>query len=190
MSRTRRLVVLAVLALAISVVTASGGFTTMTADRGVAVSVVDEDRMLLGVEPRAPELANGRHSDVGLLTLTNQFPGNVLTTVRANVTNPDPRPPLVLPGSVRTPAALSVGESGAVTADVVCAGGSSGTERLVVTVTAAGHGVRFSATRTVTVECRGAPGRSSKTASDDAGSNATAGSGVSTDTGERRSQEQ
>lgn len=158
-SRARRLVVLVVLAIA--VITGSGAFTATTADREAGIAVVDDDRMLLGVDTRASDLSNGRHDDITLLAVENQFPsGTKLTAIRANATEAHPSPPKLLPRSVTTPASLDVNESGRITADVVCGTGSPTDERMTVKVTVIGEGIRFSATRPITITCTGPPGKS------------------------------
>lgn len=152
MSRIRRLFLLAVLALAVT--SASGAFTTTAADRGLGVEVVEDERMVLGIDARAPELSNGTH-EVVLLELVNQFPGDTtLTTVRVTVTEADPSaPPDVLVESVATPDSLAPGESGSVTVDVECPTNVTTTEVVTATVTVAGADERVSATRQTTVTC-------------------------------------
>lgn len=158
-SRAHRVFVLVVLALAVT--TASGAFTATSADRGVSVTVVDDDRLLLGVDTRAPELSDGRHDDVVLLGVENQFPaGTELTAVRVNVTETHPSSPKLLSHTVETPASLDVNEEERVTADIVCDTDQPTDERMTVRVTAIGEGVGFSATRPVTVTCTGSPGKS------------------------------
>lgn len=152
----RRLLALAVILTALAATTGTGGYTSTAADRGLGVAVLEDDRMLLGVDTAAPDLAAGSHEDVVLLEIRNQFGADTtLSSIDAEVATADATPAVTVhTETVATPDELAGGGSGAVTVDVECTGEETATESVTVTVTAADDTQRFTATRETTVTCR------------------------------------
>lgn len=159
MRRSRQLVLALAVLAAVVLVTGSGGFDAVQADRGVHVAVADDEHAYLGIAVDDPTLTHGAHDDVVLLSLRNQF-GRPLTEVSVTVTNDGKTPPVLR--AVDAPASLSVGERGTVTADVTCGGLDRG-ETWTVTVVASGPGVETALSREVTVTCEGPPGTTTPT---------------------------
>lgn len=157
MSWRQRLFVLSVLALAVTVVTASGAFTTTNADRGTGVEVVEDGQILLGVDTKAPELSNGTNEDVVLMDVRNQFSaGTTLTRIEADVVEEDPDTGVnVLTGTVSSPFSLEPGESGEITVDIECPENTTATEAVRVAVTAAGADETVTLSRETEVTCTG-----------------------------------
>ena len=147
---------LALLVLAgVLLVASSTGMTSLTGARAVDVVTAPDPTAYLGVAvDHRPTLANGRHEDVRLASLTNGFPVR-LASVTVAVVDTERGPPRLL--SSVGPAALAVGATAPVTADVVCAGGGDATEEWTVRLEATGPGTAVIATRTVTVGCAGGP---------------------------------
>lgn len=150
-------------------VTSTGGVLTVTGTRNVDVETGRDATAYLGVERYDRVLTNGRHEDVVLLELRNNLPAR-LTTVTITVTDGHPRPPRSL--SIDRPTTLAVGESRAVTADIVCGGRGDRTERWRIAIVATGTDSRITAARGVSIRCEppveppdppgppdGAPGR-------------------------------
>lgn len=159
MSRREPLLVVAAL-VCLGLVVGSGGFSTVSAERGFSVAVADDGNAYLGVQTHAPELRNGNH-DVALVTVTNRFPTAIVdvdATIRSAKT---PRPPRLTGHGLEPPSApISVGESAAVTARVTCGANPGGTSEFAVhltAVTATGSTVELE--RGITVTCTGEPNR-------------------------------
>lgn len=158
----RRWLYLVALVLALSLLVSTGGFSAVNADRSVSVSVVPDDQALLGIAQHNVELDNGRHDDVTLVTLENQFPED-LSDVQVWVhEDDDQRAPKFLSQNssvVSVSGELGVGESVPVRADVGCsnAGGSGSTEEWTVRVVASGGSAEVELNRTVSVTCTGEP---------------------------------
>jgi hypothetical protein len=149
----RSAVVLA--ALALLVVTGTGGLSTVTADRTAEVAVVPDDRAYLGVQTTDRSLVTGTHA-VGIVDLRNRF-GADLTDVDVTLRGDDATPPLVVQ-DVDEPGSLGSGHSDTVTATVACdAGNTTTTETWTVSVTASGDGVSVALERPITVTCEPAP---------------------------------
>ena len=147
---------------ALLLVSTTGGFTSVGADRGLSVAVADDDEAYLGIETTDPTLANGRHDGVVLATVTNRLPGP-LTDVDVRVTGATGgQPPKLLPQGnpdVTAPATLDVSEQGVVTADLACsaAGGGAHTVTWDLHIEASAEGATVELTRPVTVTCTGDP---------------------------------
>ena len=147
---------------ALLLVSSTGGFTSVNADRPLGIAVADDDEAFLGIETTEPTLANGRHDAVALATVTNRLPGP-LTDVDVRLTGATGgQPPKLLPQGnpdVTVPATLDVTEDGTVTADVGCsaAGGGAHTVTWDLHLEASGDGVTVELTRPVTVTCTGEP---------------------------------
>lgn len=58
----------------------TGAFSSMEAERGVEVSVVDDDRALVGYRSSDIVLGSNQHGDIDLVTVTNQFAQKVSIT--------------------------------------------------------------------------------------------------------------
>ena len=81
MPERRLLVVLAVVAILLT--NGTSGFTSTTADRAVNVSVVGDERALLGIERTTSGTANGTTNLT--VTVTNRFAATRLDTVSISV---------------------------------------------------------------------------------------------------------
>lgn len=150
--RGRALLVVVAAALTVVAIVPTGGFTAASADRSVQVAVVSDDEALVGIDPAEPTLDNGRHADVALLQVRNGFGEPV--TVTASVARADRtgQPPTVR--AVTGPGTLAPGESGAVTADAVCAAARE-TGTVTVELAVAGDGVDVTMERDVEITCTG-----------------------------------
>jgi uncharacterized membrane protein len=145
--------------LAISLLVGTGGFSSAAADRGVDVTVVDDDSAFLGITLESPVLDNGRHDETQLASVQNRF-GVPLTDLEVTVDGDDPQSPKLLPQStpdVDVPDSIAPGESGTIEADIQCsnAGGDGPTEDWQLHISATSDVATVDLTRTVTVECTG-----------------------------------
>lgn len=154
MGLRRLLAVLGVTVLVLSATIGTAGFTSGTLEREIQVAVESGDDAYLGIESHAVTAEPG-HSTAPVLTLRNNFAGNVRLRVDANVDTPsDGRPPKIL--TLTPPSIVGVGETGTVHARVVC-GGTERSETVAITATVTGPDVETTVTREVTVTCSGAP---------------------------------
>jgi len=146
----------AMIVLAISLLVGTGSFSAVSADRGVAITVADDDSAFLGFTSEAPVLDNGRHNETTLATIHNRFDGR-LTDVEVTISGDDNQSPQVKSGSDIKPSTLESGESGDIEADVQCSnsGGDGSTEDWQLEISASSDGASVDLTRTVTVECTG-----------------------------------
>lgn len=152
MVHARRLALLLGTLALVGTAVSTGGFSVVSADRQVDVSTAPDSQAFLGVETHDQTLRAGTNEDTPLVTLGNQF-GVPLTDVEVTVAGSAP-PPTVVDTSAKpvdVPSSLGVGESGTVTASVVCGGSQSGV--LTVDIYAAGRGVSVTMERTVRVDC-------------------------------------
>ena len=108
----------------------SGAFTSVSAERGVSVSVVDDENAFVGYATSDRTVSDGDR--VTLVTVTNRMPGEL------TVTNVDISAGSMSFSNVNQPT-MGVGETGAIAGDVSCSAGSS--EPVHVTVTVSGTGV-------------------------------------------------
>lgn len=151
-----RRIALVVLALATVAVFATGafGFTSVSAERGVSVAVVDDENAFLGL-PNEPsvtcEVADDTETGctVALVDVTNQF-STALTDVSASATDDEV--------SLSTPGEIGVGETETIRGTVTCDPdeGEQTTRTYELTVSVDGEDV--SATKydkAVTVTCVG-----------------------------------
>jgi hypothetical protein len=84
MTRHRHLLLVAGLLASVVIVTATGGFSSATADRGVQVSVTEDTNAYLGVEQAHSGTGNGTTNLE--VTVRNQFTADTdLTTVEVTV---------------------------------------------------------------------------------------------------------
>ncbi|MFW6003313.1 MAG: hypothetical protein ACOCPT_02720 [Halanaeroarchaeum sp.] len=109
----------------------TGAFTSVSAERGVSVSVADDDSAYVGYESSDVTVSDG--DNVELVTVTNRFQGDL------NVTSVDISAGSMSFTNLSYPT-MESGESGAITGDVEeCEAGT--TETVQVTVTVSGTGV-------------------------------------------------
>ena len=103
MIHRRELLVVIGLVIALSVTVATGGVSSVTADRGVEVTVAEDDEAFLGVEQQATK-ANGTTPVV--VTVRNQYPGGATfstVAVTVNETTVDlAKNSSIRPGTSRT----------------------------------------------------------------------------------------
>lgn len=84
MTRHWRLLLVAVLLASVVTVTATGGFSSATAERGVHVNVAEDPNAYLGIEQAPSETENDTTNLE--VTVANQFPaGTDLTTVEVTI---------------------------------------------------------------------------------------------------------
>lgn len=141
---TRLSVAFAVLGILL-LVAGTAGFSAMTADRGVDVSVVPDEEAYVGIEKVGDDASDGDR--IHLLTITNQFASG-MEELRVRVTDGDD----VIETETGRPESTSVGvgEEADVTAECTNAK-RSGTVELEITGEAGG--ATFDVTRTVAVDC-------------------------------------
>jgi len=145
-------VLLVAAALALVSATATGGYGSVEADRGLDVSVAADDRAYLGVDSTDRSVPAGGATDVTVLTLENRF-ADRLGSIDVAVGGDDPTPPVAQ--TTTGPAELRAGESGGVTVTVACDNGTAShrTETWTVTVVAAGQGAAVELARSVDITC-------------------------------------
>lgn len=154
--RRRRRFCLVLLLAAVALAVGAGGFEEATSDRAVAVSVADDDSALLGLTVQDPSLAHNtsrsqtEHEDVELLSVRNGFP-NDIESVDVQVVDDggDVAGVTNVTRSSGTP--LGSGETGDVTADIVCE--RAGTASVELALTASGQASTVDVRRTVSVTC-------------------------------------
>jgi len=156
---TRRWLYGGLVVLALSLLVSTGSFSAVSADRGVDVTVADDDDAFLGITLESPVLDNGRHDGTELAAIQNRF-GTPLTEIEVTITGDDTQSPKLLPQGtpdVDVPDTLGPGDNGVIEADIQCsnAGGSGPTEDWQIHVSASSDSATVELTRTVTVECTG-----------------------------------
>lgn len=139
--------VFTIVALAASVF-ATGGFASVDADRGVDVSIADDDDAYLGISTETATVAANRSDDERLASFTNRFEEDVTVDVTV-VEGSDDHPTVE---NVSDPGTVAVGDTSHLTADVICENGTA-SEDLTLEIDASGSDVAVEATRQVTVEC-------------------------------------
>jgi hypothetical protein len=149
-------VVSAVVLASLLLATGSGGFGASDAERSIQAAVVDDDSAYLDVERNHPSQPNGLSRDVRLLTLANAA-STTLDSVVVSATETSGGAPTVR--RIETPTSLPPGETGTVTADVVCQPDATGTPTL--SIEARGDGLAMPLHRTATMSCTGDPNRGS-----------------------------
>jgi|AntDeeMinimDraft_4_1070355.scaffolds.fasta_scaffold00237_3 subtilase family serine protease len=128
---TRRAVVLVAAALVVLATTAgTSAFSAATIDRGLAVSVVDDDSAYLGVTLEQTDTTNGTTNLT--VTVRNQFPGD---STLSNVT-------VTANGAAETVTSLQSGEEATITFE-------NATCDSTVTIEATGGGVDVALERTI-----------------------------------------
>ena len=146
--------VVGVAVLVLSATVGTAGFTSGTLERGVDIEVESGDDAYLGIESHAVTAEPG-HSTAPVLTVRNNFAGNVRLRVDASVDTPSKgRSPKIL--ELTSPSIVGVGNESMVYARVVC-GGTERSETFAITATVTGQDVETTVTREVTVTCSGAP---------------------------------
>lgn len=153
----------AALALVVSLllVTSSGGFTTAASERNVQITSGTDDSALLTVESAAPELPNGNHRDVTVLTITNRFPAAIVDVDASVRSGGHPSPPRITGHGLQPPPTpIGIGESVDVTASVTCGANPPEADRFTIRVAAAtAGGSSVELERNVTITCTGEPNR-------------------------------
>ena len=150
----RSLVALAAAVLALTLVSGTGGFSSVAADRPVSVAVVDDDEALVGVEADRIDRCGGNQR---ALTVSNRL-GTDLHTVQATVLDDSSDVRGTVTG---TPDGVGIGDSGEITVRINPAASASedagngdavdGTIEIRLVVV--GDGARVELTRSVPVEC-------------------------------------
>jgi hypothetical protein len=142
---------------AVSLAVGTGALSSVSADRGVEISVADDDEALLGVTTVGSDAiqSDGSTRSRDIVRITNRFADSI--TVDTTVTDPGGRP--VLETARLDDGSLAAGEQATLTAEIRCASGNStSVETWTVHVTATGDGVSVETTTEVTVECSGIGG--------------------------------
>ena len=142
---------------AVSLVVGAGAFSSVSADRGVEVSVVDDDEAMLGIEDGPHAFPNG-NEDRELLTVTNRFAQSVTVTARITDSG-DGGVPTLKDSTDRKTMTLDSGDTGNFEWKVQCSaqGGKANpqTETWTIDVLANGSAASVQTTQTVTIECTG-----------------------------------
>lgn len=152
--RTAGLVGVTVLVLSVAVGTS--GFATGTLERGIDIAIESEDDSYIGIQAHSVTAENGR-STVPVLTVRNNFDGDVRLQVSATVdAGPSGEGPPKI-HSLTPPQTLGVGEEGTIQATVICSNSTQRSGTFSIEATATGPDVSSSFTRDVTVTCSGNP---------------------------------
>jgi hypothetical protein len=144
MSRRVALVVLAFAAVALFA-TGAFGFTSVSAERGVSVAVVDDESAFLGLpnDPAVDCTVGGSPEEdckeLELLTVTNQFSTGLTALSVAPAESEASVEDLAVSADVDDATPLQPGDAVTITGDVDCAAGETVTAELTITV--AGDGV-------------------------------------------------
>lgn len=147
-------VVVAAVVVTIVLTVPTGGFSAASADRSMEVAVVEDTDGIVDVDRRQVRLENGHHEDVPLFVVGNDVAREGLTVTATAVGDAAcGRPPHVT--AVSGPGQVAAGESGAVTADVVCAAARE-TGTVTVELVATTDDFQARMTRDVTIQCTGA----------------------------------
>lgn len=153
MNARKRLALSALVVASVLLVSSTGGFSAMSADRGVEVSVANDPHAFLALKDRANVLTfdNGRHDDVQLMEIEN----NLGQELDLRITIQDET---AVPNHLYTtaPKELDRHEKQPVTVDIQCGNGEN-QEQWTVDIVASGEGVRIELSRMVTVICTGDP---------------------------------
>lgn len=155
MTPTSRLGIGLVLLAAVLLVTSTVGVFAVTGTRGADVVTGTDASAYLGIDRFDHELTPGRHEDVPLVELQNNFPGR-LTEVVVTVTDPEPRPPR--PAETAWSVSLDVGERESFSTAIVCGGPGDRTERWTVEIAASGPEIAFTAVRSMAIGCESPAG--------------------------------
>ncbi|MFB6082661.1 MAG: hypothetical protein ABEJ94_00260 [Halorientalis sp.] len=159
---------------AVSLAVGTGAFSSVSADRGVEVAVVEDEEALLGIEGGPHAFPNG-NEDRELLTVTNRFAQPVTVTVEITDSG-DGGVPTLKESDDEKEVVLDAGEDDSIEWKIQCSsqGGKADpqTETWTIDVSATGETVSVETTETVTIQCTG----NGKGSSNDTGS-----SGTSTD---------
>ena len=105
----------------------SGGFTTVSGERGTSIDVVNDESAYVGYQSSDLTVQNGKTTD--LVTITNRAPDNIDVT---NITIEDGDFTITDP---TTPTDISPGENGTIGGTVVCTPSKTQAIKLSVTVT-------------------------------------------------------
>lgn len=131
MNRTKALSLVLLLIASMGLVSGSFGFTSVSAERGVSVQVVDDESAFVGYQ--SSDLTVRDSETIDLVTVTNRFADNIdvmdVTISDGSFTISDPT----------MPTAISPGERGTIQATVDCI--PHETQEIEVTVTVNGSGV-------------------------------------------------
>ncbi|WP_259535234.1 hypothetical protein [Halalkaliarchaeum sp. AArc-CO] len=141
---TRVSVAFAVLGI-LFLVAGTGGFSAMTADRGVDVSVVPDDEAYVGIETVGDELSE--EDRIHLLTITNQFASGM---DELDVTVADGNDVIDADTVELESTAIGVGEGTAATAECTAVERTGVVE---LDIEGGAGGASFEITRTVEVDC-------------------------------------
>ena len=147
MMLSRRGVVLVCLVTTLALIQSTAGVDAILSDRGVDVSVAEDPDAVLGMELSSIQVGENGSDGATLATFVNRFPNSVDLSVAVN----DPSGPPTLE-NIAGPGTLSSGESGKLTADVVC-NNETGTQSVGLDIEASSDGALLSATRDVEIAC-------------------------------------
>lgn len=142
MIRARHVSLALALAALVAFSVGTGGVSSTTAERGVSIAIVDDERAYLGIEAVDTNATSGE--EITLFRLTNRF-DHELSELDGAVMNDD------MSIEMAMPATLAPGASGPVNATFECT--ENTTEETIVQIEVAGDGVSVVTNETVTVEC-------------------------------------
>ena len=154
---------------AVSLAVGAGAFSSVSADRGVEVSVVDDEEAMLGIETAGDgeiESDNPTHDET-LITFYNRLGGKIELT--ADISEPKPTQHPKLKDYSLSKRTLEPGDRATLSADINCNNGNATSdEDWNVAIDATGETVSVETTETITVECTGnGEGRSDGTGQPD-----------------------
>lgn len=157
MRRGQRLALVVALAASLVLVTATGAFTSVEADRGVNVAVVSDENAYLGLDARVAGCGNHARYRV-----TNRF--GTAIDVTASVVDASAN----LSGVVtNAPTDLAPGDSGTIDVRVTPTGNTTPAGWVTLDITATGSEVRAELTRTVPTACLPTSGTGNEGGGDD-----------------------
>ncbi|MBV0900917.1 hypothetical protein [Haloarcula salina] len=140
---------LAAITASTALVSQTGAYSAVSAEREVRVAVVDDEEALVGVQARPVAVERNSSANVTLALVANRLDGAVELNVTAAESAGDRRLNLT---SVSAPDSLGSGERAPVSGAVACA--NSTTETVVtVTVTVTGAETGVALDRTLNAQC-------------------------------------
>lgn len=148
---TARVGLAAMLVAAALAVTATGGFSSVHAERPASILVTEPDDAPLSFDAADPQIDSGRH-ELELFVLRNQFSESF--TLSYEISASDGELPVLVSDTVDGPSELAPGEAASATVRVAC--GARETQRtFTVTVHADGQTLSLETTVSSTVTCNG-----------------------------------
>lgn len=147
----KRLALAGFVLAAVLVATSTGGFSAMAADRGVQVSVVDDEHAFLGITVEDTEGTVG-NAQFTLLKLTDNF-GQDVDVDEVTVASDDAPIEVELPSAATATDGTYLEMDDTLTVPVSCTEPTTGKVDVTLHIVASGTGVTVVKDKTVAVEC-------------------------------------